>query len=325
MIPTVSVLMPVRNGSGFVRTAIASALAQTCRDIEVIAVDDGSTDDTWDVLCACAREDPRVVPRRRIESAGPAAARNLGLGHVRGRWIALLDADDAFLPDRLARMIARAEQLGADLLADNLILQDFATGAPLGRAFPDAGMRLAAPLTLLDILARDSTAIPIHSRFGFVKPIIRGEFLRTTCIRYQEDIRAGSDFLFYCACVLAGGKFHLDPEAGYVFSVRQGSVSNRPDLTRYHSIANQRLLGMVPPTESAVHNALLRRQTMIDFDCFRVSLRALKLDLAMSLGLVRGLPLVYLLRRIGLSALRRIGAPLRDNADRLRYRVRRAR
>jgi len=56
--PLVSILLPVHDGAAFVRTAIASALAQSIHDLEIIAVDDGSTDRTWEVLSACAREAP---------------------------------------------------------------------------------------------------------------------------------------------------------------------------------------------------------------------------------------------------------------------------
>lgn len=308
MTPLVSILLPVHDGAAFVRTAIASALAQSIHDLEIIAVDDGSTDRTWEVLSACAREDARVIPLRRAENRGPACARNLAIAEARGTWLALLDADDAFRPGRLIRLVAGAEERGADLLADNLILRDFVTGAPRGYAFSTVGA--TGPLGVDDLLARDSPTLPIHSRFGFAKPIIRGDFLRRTGIRYHEDIRAGSDFLFYCECALHGGRFHYDPYPGYIFAVRDGSVSNRRELTRYHSLANQRILGLAQNSAPAVQRALHRRQTLIDFDCFRISVGTLRHDLTTSLSLARCLPVPYLLRRVSRAAVRRLASAI---------------
>lgn len=90
----VSVILPTYNRARIVQRAIDSALAQTCPSIEIVVVDDGSTDDTPSVL---ARYDARVrVIRQR--NAGVAAARNTGLSHAKGEFIAFLDSDDYWLP-----------------------------------------------------------------------------------------------------------------------------------------------------------------------------------------------------------------------------------
>lgn len=99
--PEVSVLMCVYNGAQYLDEALGSIRVQTLRDIEILVVDDGSTDDTATMLARHATEDPRI----RILTAarqGVAGARNLGLGAVRGRLVALMDADDVAHPDRLA-------------------------------------------------------------------------------------------------------------------------------------------------------------------------------------------------------------------------------
>jgi glycosyltransferase involved in cell wall biosynthesis len=133
--PRVSVVIPTRDSIGFLPEAIATAQAQTLRDIEILVVDDGSVDATWALLLGAAASDPRVRPLRRAAPGGVSAARNAGLAEARGDWIALLDADDLWLPDRLERLVALAETLEADLLADDLLLRDFETGASLGRMF----------------------------------------------------------------------------------------------------------------------------------------------------------------------------------------------
>jgi len=98
--PMVSVIIPCYNTGRFLGEAIESVLAQTFRDFEVIVVDDGSTDDSADVARSYA--DPRVRYFYQ-ENRGISAARNKGIGEARGEYIALLDADDAYLPTNLQK------------------------------------------------------------------------------------------------------------------------------------------------------------------------------------------------------------------------------
>jgi glycosyltransferase involved in cell wall biosynthesis len=101
--PQVSVIIPCYNAERFLEETIQSVLDQTCQDFEVIAVDDGSTDRTHEMVTGF--DDPRI---RYIyqENQGPAAARNTGIAAASGEYIAPLDADDLALPHRLAAQLA---------------------------------------------------------------------------------------------------------------------------------------------------------------------------------------------------------------------------
>lgn len=99
----VSCIVPVFNGERYLRHALESILAQTYRPLEIIVVDDGSTDGSPDV----AREFAQAVRYLRQPNAGPAAARNRGLGVARGEFVAFLDADDLWHVVKLARQMAR--------------------------------------------------------------------------------------------------------------------------------------------------------------------------------------------------------------------------
>jgi glycosyltransferase involved in cell wall biosynthesis len=99
--PSVSVVIPVHNGEEFVGRAIRSVLSQTFHQLEIIVVDDGSTDHTEDTVRSI--EGPITYVRQ--ENKGPAAARNLGVEKSTGDFIAFLDADDEWLPGRLARCL----------------------------------------------------------------------------------------------------------------------------------------------------------------------------------------------------------------------------
>lgn len=101
----VSVVIPNHNYAAFVRDAVNSALAQTHRNIEVIVVDNGSTDDSLRVL----REYGDRIRLISQENRGQAGARNRGVEESRGEWVAFCDADDAWLPTKIERQLAAAK------------------------------------------------------------------------------------------------------------------------------------------------------------------------------------------------------------------------
>ncbi len=101
--PAVSVILPTYNRAPLLARAILSVLRQTYQDFELIVVDDGSTDATPDVLAAF--DDERLVYLRQASNQGPAAARNIGLQHSRGQYIAFQDSDDEWRPEKLERQV----------------------------------------------------------------------------------------------------------------------------------------------------------------------------------------------------------------------------
>jgi glycosyltransferase involved in cell wall biosynthesis len=103
----VSVVIPTRNRSAQLATTLRSVLWQSDVVLEVIVVDDGSTDATPEVVAAA--RDSRVTLVRRDEPHGPAAARNLGAGRATGEWVGFVDDDDVWAPDKLARQLGAAD------------------------------------------------------------------------------------------------------------------------------------------------------------------------------------------------------------------------
>jgi glycosyltransferase involved in cell wall biosynthesis len=104
--PQVSVVIPAYNCSRYVKDAVDSVLAQTWRDFEVLVIDDGSTDDTEQVM----RRYQAPVRYIRQQNGGVAVARNRGIAESRGRYVAFLDADDTWLPHKLERQIDTLNQ-----------------------------------------------------------------------------------------------------------------------------------------------------------------------------------------------------------------------
>lgn len=103
--PIFSVIIPAHNAEATLRSTVASAQAQSIEDIQIIIVDDGSTDQTLKVMLELAGEDRRIRAISQMNS-GVSAARNLGAKKARGRFLAFLDADDQWHPTKLAHHLA---------------------------------------------------------------------------------------------------------------------------------------------------------------------------------------------------------------------------
>lgn len=226
--PRLSVIVPAHNAAQRLPRALRSALSQSIADIEVIVVDDASSDPTSQAVEAIGRRDPRVRLIRSERNRGPGGARNLALEAARGEWIALLDSDDVFLPSRLSRLLRHAVRGNADLVADNLLLRDHGSSGTVRAMLPPS--LLDRPLWLDPVaFLRGNLPIPGHPRvsYGFLKPIVRRAFLERHALTYRNGLRFAEDFDFYLRCLLAGGRWLLIPEAGYAYSVRADSLTAR--------------------------------------------------------------------------------------------------
>ena len=159
MAPLVSVIIPTYNRADLVRQAVASVKAQTFRDFEIVVVDDGGTDGTCEALAA----GPELRVLRHSHRQGVAAARNTGVAAARGEWLAFLDSDDLWLPDKLARQISWLE--GQPEL---LICQTDETWVRRGvRVNKPAAHRKVAGQIFLPSLARcmiSPSAVVLHRR-----------------------------------------------------------------------------------------------------------------------------------------------------------------
>ncbi|WP_077439417.1 glycosyltransferase family 2 protein [Rhodanobacter sp. C01] len=133
----VSVIMPVYNAAAWLRRAVDSVLAQSHANVELVAVDDGSRDDSLEILEAYARADTRVRVQRQSGNGGVAAARNAGIAAAHGDFIAFLDADDWWHPAKLERQLAGMRESGA-LISYAAYWRVAEDGRVLGQVTPPA-------------------------------------------------------------------------------------------------------------------------------------------------------------------------------------------
>ena len=112
--PKVSVIFPMYNVAEYVKESVTSVLAQTFRDFELIAVNDGATDDTEDIFKQATRDNTDIsIKLIKKENGGLSGARNKGLGAAQGEYVVFVDSDDVIHPRYLEVMVADAERYGA--------------------------------------------------------------------------------------------------------------------------------------------------------------------------------------------------------------------
>lgn len=113
--PLVTVIMPAYRARNYIEAAVRSVMAQTLTDWELIVIDDCSGDETPELVRALEREDDRIRLVCNEQNMGVARTRNRGMDLARGKYIALLDSDDVWLPEKLERQLARMDREGADV------------------------------------------------------------------------------------------------------------------------------------------------------------------------------------------------------------------
>ena len=180
--PRVSVVMACRNAARFVGAAVDSVLAQDVDALELIVVDDASSDGSAEVVLAHARGDARVRLLRLPVNIGQGPARNAAIALARAEWIAVLDADDLFLPGKLAAQLARLDGAGADLVLLGTGYHEIDdAGAHLGTpGLPRDGRALARNLVL-------SGGFPAHSSIVYRAGALRAAGGFNSRFRRCED------------------------------------------------------------------------------------------------------------------------------------------
>lgn len=224
--PVVSIITANYNGAAHLPAAIGSALSQTLAALELIVVDDRSTDGSAAVVADAAARDARVRLIVQERNAGPGAARNRAIAVATGRFIAILDSDDLMTTDRLQRLVARATADGADIVADNLLAFDDGSPAEEGQPFLDPKW-FGAPrwVSLADVIG-SSRMYARRPGLGYLKPLICAAALKTSGVRYDESLRIGEDYDFLLRLMAKGLRLRLEPEAGYRYRRHPASVSH---------------------------------------------------------------------------------------------------
>lgn len=227
--------MAAFNAEDLISQAIGSVLNQTHTNYELVVVDDGSTDHTAAVVQGFS--DPRIR-LIRTSNGGPSRARNMAIDSSHAPWIAIIDADDYWAPERLAIMLDAASRHPADMVADDLVI--VLGEEPAGTFFEEIGLHLTEPVMLDPIdFIRGHLAGKPTPRPGIIKPLMRRTLLAETGLRYVEHVRGAEDWLFYCQCALRGARLMLVPDRTYFYRRVADSLSLRHPIAmlEYEAVA----------------------------------------------------------------------------------------
>jgi succinoglycan biosynthesis protein ExoO len=251
----VSVIIPAYNAEDFLERAVRSALAQTEWDLEVIVVDDGSADGTFDVALRIAEEDRRVRVVKNVKNCGVSVSRNRAIALASGDWIALLDADDTWLPRRLEALLLASD--GADVVCDDLLFINESRTDTNALEYWSlsgwVGLRRREPywLTLAEFIRYD---------LGLLKPVIRRDFLAAQEMWYDTELRVTEDYYLYVRLLAAGARWRQLPEGYYLYLRHANSLTLSPDAVISQHVTSSRALLSDPTviTDRRVSAALRR-------------------------------------------------------------------
>jgi len=221
---TVSVIIAAYNCERIIARAVESAVRQTEPPLEIIVADDASTDGTNEALAALCRKYECVRVVTLPVNGGPSKARNAAFRVARGDWLAILDADDEWRPNRLEVLTRMGEAKNADLIADNIILFDEVAGREgrTGFTWTDELRRISA-CDLFESGIQESSEFS----YGLLKPLIRRRFVEDHDVYYDEAIRYAEDFDYYARLLLNGAILWVTSNPLYVYTTKAGEFSKQ--------------------------------------------------------------------------------------------------
>lgn len=223
--PKVSVILTVYNGADTMERCLGSIVSQTLRDIEIIVVNDGSTDATLDLVQAWAAKDERIRILNQA-NAGAGAARNAGLKEATGEYLSFLDADDFFEPDMLETAYRQAAAAQADLIVFGCDMVENEVHFPCDYSIRQ---KLLPPEAVFSgqMVSRD--VFKLFVGWAWDK-LFRADFVREKGLRFQQQ-RTTNDMLFVFSalasaqrvCVCQRVLAHHTSSAGTISATREKS------------------------------------------------------------------------------------------------------
>lgn len=250
--PFFSVVIPAYNSAAFLHVAVESVLGQTCGDLELILVDDGSADDTLAKCREFALADPRVRVRHQ-ENGGHTSARNAGLKHSSGQYILFLDSDDWLDADVLERcresILNHGSQIVVFGLREGVDGRILANTADFG-VYSGASLKKLIETNLL--MGEDGTFAVPKSLSG---KVFSRELVMENQLPVPKEVLLGEDGACFIGCMLQARRLEILDGVFYHIDVRPGSVSRRGDpnslrrcliLLRYYETMFQRTGACLP-------------------------------------------------------------------------------
>lgn len=223
----ISVIMAAYNAESTIRRSIASVLSQTYPHFELLVIDDGSHDATAAAADEMAAGDARIRVLKNGENHGVSYTRKRGLDAARGAWVAILDADDTWAPEKLEKQIARQKESGADLLFTGSAFVDAA-----GRSIPWY-LHAPAEVTYRQLLKQNV----LSNSSALVRKELYAEHFVA-----RDDIH--EDFAIWLKILKTGRKAYGVDEPLFTFRVSGSSKSGNKVLSARMNWKTYRYVGL---------------------------------------------------------------------------------
>lgn len=221
----VSVIVPVYNTEKYLTECIDSITAQTYSKIEILLVDDGSTDQSGDIAHRKAGEDPRIIVVRQTNQ-GVSSARNKGVEMARGEYVCFIDADDWIEPDMIENLVKAARMHQSDLVLSGWH-NYFARQESPQIMFPCGTAEIPSvvqPVTRFELVR----AFMLHDNGSFpAGKLFRRAIIKQYSLMFDQHVSIGEDYLFLLRFIAAGSLFTCVRQAYYHYRYVSGSTINR--------------------------------------------------------------------------------------------------
>ena len=232
----ISVVMPLYNARDYLKLTVDSILNQTHKNIEVVIVDDCSTDGSLELCRELYGHDERVKIIKQPQNAGPGAARNTGIRSATGDYITFMDSDDEVMPGTLQKMFEAAQKFNADVVhttqfsyalpdeEGNMPLQLIDDSVLMFRNDIDRNAYTEVTLLSDDFDARLEDWKNRRINWHVCSKMIRREFLLSNNI-FFSDMKLAEDMVFCFECLFRAKNYVIVPGGGYVYRITATSLS----------------------------------------------------------------------------------------------------
>lgn len=249
MNPLISIIVPTYNVEKYIRTCIESILAQTYRNVEIIIVNDGSTDQSLAVISdlICSHHNVKVINQK---NQGLSVARNTGIDVATGKYITFVDADDKIMPDFVSSLYQIAEKTGADIVRGSF--RDFNGNIPKNWV-PDFNVPTNCGTIVLDQFLSSNISFVVWSS------IYRLDFINNNHIRFTPGILL-EDGDFTTRAYMLAKLVATSSESNYAYRIRQGSIlttNNAKEMSLSEEKVISQFISMLRHEESDVLCSLI--------------------------------------------------------------------
>lgn len=232
----ISIIVPVYNSELYVEKCIRSILQQTYKAIEVIIVDDGSSDDSYNICKRLASNDKRIRIYKQNKQ-GNTAARKKGLQVSKGKYVGFVDSDDYIMSDMFECLLKLIINSQVDIVCSAMITEG-GTGKiqntnalPEGKYLKDKLIKIIYPQMLLTERESEFGVLP-----NLWNKLFKREIIYQTLMDLDDDIIYGEDAACVYKCLLNANSILLTDKAWYVYQIRENSICTSVDYRRWNNI-----------------------------------------------------------------------------------------